>query len=259
MTNLSKITAQLAALLLGLFSSIYAYSESSQETESKEIGFAGGVGIAQKNMEFRIGDATFDPSLATLQLQGTLSYGRFFAIYSNEQTIVDDEEILEGTLFQFERDDEDFTLGYAFGNGFNIFTGYKQGVLTAISTNERDGNGGVRPAAKIEFTDVGAYLGTSYTHQFSNSSLSLSVAYADLNGEIDFGASDTTGKTTGFSYSLTWNVPIADSTLFTTKVNLTRYNFDDEEMGTLDGDGRTQDLSYDQIFNIFHIGVVHYF
>lgn len=58
---------------------------------------------------------------------------------------------------------------------------------------------------------------------------------------------------------IAWSIPVGESTTFTPKINLIRYDFDDTEMGTIAGGGNPQDMSFTQEFDVISFTLAHYF
>ncbi len=246
-----------AAVLL----SILVIQPVVAEEGTAEFNFLGSGSVSYKNITFDLPavGASFEPSLITLGLHGTLSYGNFFTTINYDDTISDDTQYSNGgSLLLMSRQDADLSFGYYLGRGFSAFAGYKDGELNVDVIGEIENNMPVAPYAVV-FTDKGPYVGASYTYAMTNSSLSFSLAYADMDGDVAFGTGATSGDTTGFSYNMAWNIPVGENTTFISKLNLTRYDFDDKEKGTVDGSNNPQDLSFEQEFNVLSFAIAHYF
>lgn len=117
------------------------------------------------------------------------------------------------------------------------------------------------------YAQEGPFLGASYSWQFEKAGkLSLSVAYAYLNATNNFSANtdedearefdDLTGQvkgdTKGFSYGVSWTMPLSSNLLFQTRLKINSYQQDIE----VDGE-RFNDI--DETFTTLHVGVAYVF
>lgn len=225
------------------------------------LEFVGEVATTNKNIEFLTIDGdtgepiSLAPKIITLDYAATVLYKDFYARAKLSQTIQDDT-VFFGDFIVMSRWDADFTLGYYVGKGVSIFAGQKRGVLEAdvfvdqvVSPTE--------PNIRIRFTDSGPFVGMSYRLPLDKSALSFSFAYADMDGKINgfIGLFNvvSTGDTTGFSYSASWTKPVSKLTNFFARLNVIRYEFDDQQQGL------SADFNAEQEFDNLSLGIVHYF
>ncbi|MDH5649316.1 MAG: hypothetical protein OEY67_06635 [Gammaproteobacteria bacterium] len=229
---------------------------SLQLKADEGVNFIGEVSTSNKSIDFYTtdggtgGKVHFAPDILTLDYAGTLSYQNFYSRIKISQTIMDDK-VLFRTLTFMNRSDQDFTLGYYIGGGISMFAGYKRGEFEAFVEGDSS-----NPSVRARFVDSGAFAGASYSVSFEASSLALTLAYADMDGEISVqsnGSQKTTGDTTGYSFSVTWSKPITDATSFTAGINATRYEFEDSDLGI------GLDFGTEQSFDSISLGLLHYF
>ena len=221
------------------------------------INFIGEVMTSNKKIDFITtdggtgGKVSFPADILTLDYAGTAVYNNFYARFKVSQTIKDDAVLLD-TVVMMDRSDEDYTLGYIVGGGVSVFVGYKHGEFEAFVTGDL-----ANSARRARFIDNGVFVGAGYTVPVGKSALALSLAYADMDGEIDIKSTIhdiTTGDTTGYSFSINFNTPITDATNFVFGLNSTRYDFEDNDLG-ISG----LDFGTEQSFDSVSLGLVHFF
>lgn len=193
--------------------------------------------------------------------------------------IAEEEDIGEAS-----RKDLDLTLGYRVTNNWSVFAGFKYGktemtfVPRDIDEEEEDEDeedeseltSSTGPL-KESYAQNGPFAGVSYSWQFEKAgSLSLSVAYASLNATNNFSANtdeeeeededtefdDLTGRvkgdTKGFSYGLSWTMPLSNNLLFQTRFKINDYQQDI----IVDGERFT---GIDETFTTLHVGLAYVF
>ncbi|MCK5666616.1 MAG: hypothetical protein KAI17_24165, partial [Thiotrichaceae bacterium] len=264
---------KLRSLVIGVSVSLIMLA-SFQSSAEEEWGFIGEVGTSHKDVTFEgvegeSGDAiNFNPKLLTLDYAGAFFYQNFYTHLKVSQTIKDDSTLDDvNSIVTMSRYDMDITLGYYVGSGFSVFTGYKSGELEAFVFGDAARIGtGADPTepnpdsnTQASFKDDGPFIGVSYLLPMDESSFSFSFAYADMDGKITItnggdggGGGTTTGSTTGFSYSASWNKPVSDQTSFVAALNVIRYTYDDTA-------GLGLDFSADQSFDNISLALRHYF
>jgi hypothetical protein len=128
----------------------------------------------------------------------------------------------------------------------------------------------------VELTDEsylqkGPFIGASYSWQFEKAgSLSVSLAYASLHATNNFSANtdeeeeeeeltefdDLTGRikgdTKGFSYGLSWSMPLSSNLIFQTRFKINDYQQDI----VVDGE-RFENI--DETFTTLHVGLAYVF
>jgi hypothetical protein len=141
------------------------------------------------------------------------------------------------------REDLDITLAYRIDKNWEVFAGYKDGE-TKLSFVPRDIEDSDYTKSRESYAGKGPYIGASYAWRFEKAgSLTFSLAYADLDATNTFAANtdeeeideepefdDLTGKvkgdTTGFSYGVSWTMPLSKSLLFQAKFKINDYQQD---------------------------------
>lgn len=232
-------------------------SYQSRAEEGPDFVFE--AATSSKSIKFTITDGatgspeTFPADLITLDYAVALLYRDFYARLKLSQSIKDDVLLGEDVLFM-SRSDIDFTVGYYIGSGFSAFAGYKRGEF---DVNIVAGNASLDPNMRVRFIDSGPFVGVNYKIDLAKSSLSFVIAYAEMDGEIDVTVpglrASTTGDTTGVSYTVSWSLPVTESTNLVTALNIIRYKFDDKEIGL------GSYLNTEQEFDNISVGLVHYF
>ena len=121
------------------------------------------------------------------------------------------------------------------------------------------------------YDQKGPFIGVSYSWQFEKAgSLSFSLAYAQLDATNKFAANtdededekeelefddltgQITGDTKGFSYALSWTMPLSSNLLFQTRFKINDYKQDI----IVEGD-RFEDI--DETFTSLHVGLAYVF
>lgn len=201
----------------------------------------------------------------------------------NASTSLTDADIAEEEdLGRASRKDLDFTLGYRLNKNWSLFGGYKYGKtsMTFIprdfgeEPDEEDEEEPPQVAQGIteeSYLQKGPFVGASYSWQFEKAgSLSLSVAYAYLDATNNFSANtdedeeedelaefdDLTGlikgDTQGFSYALSWTMPLSSNLLFQT-----RFKVNDYQQDIVVEEQRFKDI--DETFSTLQIGLAYVF
>ncbi len=143
------------------------------------------------------------------------------------------------------RQDIDLTLGYQINSNWSAFVGYKTGETEIDYVSREDEDAGIFNPLKESYEQKGPYVGGAYTWRFEKAgSLTVSLAYAFLDATNEFRANtddddegpedpefdDLTGRvkgdTQGFSYGVTWGMPLSGNLLFQTRFKLNDYQQD---------------------------------
>ena len=191
----------------------------------------------------------------------------------NLSSTLDDADISEEEdTGKASRQDLDFTLGYRVSKTWSIFTGYKYGK-TKMRFAPRDFEEGddISMLTNEDYSQKGPFLGASYSWIFEKAGrVSLSIAYASLNAtnniaaktddeeeeqeEIEF--DDLTGQvdgdTKGFSYGISWTMPLSSNLLFQSRFKVNDYQQDIVSNGV-----RFENI--DETFTSLHIGLAYVF
>lgn len=256
-------------LLLSVFLLLPAVEAIAAEEQSDITVVVSGA-INYKKLEFKITDVSFEPKLLTFDLAFTGAYKSFYATINYDQTIKDDYIYdyeaagQDDTIMLMSREDSGLTLGYSFENSLSIFGGYLDGTTTAL----RPANyGGILPADSDRFNGAfyfgmaGPFIGVGYATPFGQkATLSLNIAYADMDGDLLFDNGSfkekIEGDSAGFSYGISLSGPLAESMAYRIGIKVNRYEFDDTDYVPAPG---RDDFTHDQNFSMFYVGVSNYF
>jgi len=233
---------------------VVVFTQSAQAIE-----FVGKISIGSKSSELIIRDRSFNPDFITLDLSLTGTIDRYFLTINNENSIKDDIETDPNGLIFYSREDLNVTFGYSF-DIVTAFIGYRKGDTNANFTANNSSFG---------TTSQGYYVGVNKSYHFGDkSSLSGSFAVANLKGEASLSEPfvDTSafvvgatppgairGSAIGFSVGISWQVQTSADTIYNIDYKINQFNFEDDVVfGGLD-------LSYDENFSTFYIGLTHFF
>jgi hypothetical protein len=212
-----------------------------------------------------------------------LTMGDWQLALNASSTLADADIAEEEDVGKASRKDLDLTLGYRVTKNWSLFAGFKYGKteMTFIprdfdeEVDEEEEDESEAPDT-VELTDEsylqkGPFIGASYSWQFEKAgSLSVSVAYASLDTTNNFSANtdeeeeeeeltefdDLTGKvkgdTKGFSYGLSWTMPLSSNLLFQTRFKINDYQQDI----VVDGE-RFENI--DETFTTLHVGLAYVF
>jgi hypothetical protein len=217
-----------------------------------------------------------DISFPTANIPIALSMGDWQLSLNASTSLADADIVEEEDTGKASRKDYDLTLGYRLDNHWSIFTGYKYGK-TDMKFNpreideEEDGEEDesfIFESTKESYSQEGFFIGVSYSWQFEKAGrLSMSIAYADLNAVNKFSANtdddeleeaaefdDLTGRvegdTDGFSYSLSWTMPLSTDLLFQTRLKVNDYQQDIKVNGV-----RFNNIN--ETFTTLHVGLAY--
>jgi hypothetical protein len=197
----------------------------------------------------------------------------------NASSTLEDADIAEEEdIGKASRKDLDLTLGYRVTKSWSLFAGYKYGKteMTFIprdfgeEDDESEEQDNSEPTSE-SYQQKGPFIGASYSWQFEKAgSLSLSLAYASLDATNNFSANtdeeeeedeltefdDLTGQvkgdTKGFSYGLSWTMPLSSNLLFQTRFKINDY----QQSVVVDGE-RFENI--DETFTTLHVGLAYIF
>ncbi|MFT5483971.1 MAG: hypothetical protein ACI9GW_002630 [Halieaceae bacterium] len=174
-------------------------------------------------------------------LTAGIAYERFSLALNVSGSMSDadvSEEDFTGTA---SRRDYDLTAGYQVNSNISIFGGYKDGKtdLDVIGRDEDE------PYVGSEFyKQSGPFIGANFGWNFTDAGkLDVSLAYASLDAKNQFFADgdgadegeepefdDITGRnsgdSSGYSFNVSWTMPIGGNLLFRTKFKLNSYDQD---------------------------------
>jgi hypothetical protein len=195
-----------------------------------------------------------------------------------------------------DRKDMSFTLGLNVWRSLNIFVGYMQGEtklepqigcsfvdpeLTCDPNTNPNGlsniaflhnyGGGVAVTGNYrqKYEEDGPYVGANYSWQIADAgALSVSVAYADMDGKYTDNASDPNhyftgmlpfdyqGDSTGTSIGLTWTAPLGERSNYFIDIRQQKYSMDAKERS---GNFPGNEVSTDETMEGITAGVQFYF
>lgn len=250
--NYKIITICITYLLTGI--------PAASADETPELNIQGGISLSHKSMELIIRDRAFTPSFASLGLSITAGISPFYITFNRDQSIKDDIETDPSGLIFFSRLDTSLELNYLFSRQLRFSVGYRTGETESFYSATNDAFG---------TSEQGFFIGGNYAYGFGKKgTLSASLAIAQLDGEVslrepfvDTSAfvvgptppSNIEGDALGFSLGLGWTGSISDKTQYSVGLKLHSFEFEDKQVfGGLD-------LSYEENFSIFSIGLVHQF
>jgi hypothetical protein len=213
-----------------------AYSESFFE-DMRYIG-ALSLGNSTSTFEKRL-DQNISLSMVGLTVAATRQGWQLSlnGTTSIKNTVISEEE----EIGDVSRSDLDLTLGYQISPGWIIFTGYKEGD-SDLNFEPRDPEEAENPDGhKDKYSHDGFFIGVSHFWRFEKAGrLTLSLGYADLTSTNIFTADvddpdeeeelefdDLTGRVKGdmdgFSYGITWSIPVSTHMIFQTKFKYNDY------------------------------------
>ncbi len=220
-----------------------------------------GLALNHKNMDLKIRDRSFTPTFNTLGLLLSGNIDRFNLTLAYDKSIDDDIESDPSGLIFYSRQDTSLELSYLAARQLRISIGYR--------TGETESYYSAAPSDSFGTSEKGYFIRGNYEYGFGKKgTLSTSLAIAQLEGEVSLREPfvDTSafvvgppppknieGDALGYSFGLRWTGPISDETYYTLGWKLHRYEFDDAVVyGGLD-------LSYEQNFDIYSLGLIHRF
>ena len=263
--------------LLYLICSLFLILPTIETSAAEESDFsvvAGGA-INYKTLEFNITGETFKPQLVTFDLSFTGVYKSFYATINYDKSIQDDYvynydfATQDDAVMQISREDSGLTLGYSFANSLSVFGGYLDGVTTVLIPGNYGAIQDPNPLnheperfnGVFDFAMAGPFIGVGYAVPLGQkATLSLNIAYANMDGELLFDLGPAVekidGDTTGFSYGISVSGPLADSMAYRIGIKANRYKFEDKDF--IPG-VTSDDFTHDQNYSIFYVGVSNYF
>jgi hypothetical protein len=220
-----------------------------------------------------------DISFPSVNIPIALTKGNWQLSLNGSTTLADADIAEEEDIGEASRKDLDLTLGYRMTKNWSLFAGYKYGK-TEMTFMPRDIDEEIvenqETQDTAEFTDEsysqkGPFVGASYSWQFEKAGrLSVSLAYASLDATNNFSANtdeeeeaeeltefdDLTGQikgdTKGFSYGLSWTMPLSSNLLFQTRFKINDYQQDI----VVEGESFK---NIDENFVTLHVGLAYVF
>lgn len=181
-------------------------------------------------------------------LTAGLAYQRFSLVINASGSIADADVSEEGEYGKASHHDIDLTLAYQLDKISSIFIGFKDGRTeqTLILRDETLTGGGPE-----YYNRKGPYVGININWAIPDAGkFSFSLAYADLDADNSFAmdgdgvtagevlefddlTDKVTGKSDGFSYAISWTMPIKENLIYRTKLKVNEYQQDINHEGKL--------------------------
>jgi hypothetical protein len=225
-------------VLLAAFAPVSSLAKEA--TIHKFVGLE--VGIGTFSFEQKIDQDIVYP---VANLTAGLAYKRYNAVLNVSGSMSDADVSEEGEIGFASRKDLDLTFAYQINKVFSAFAGYKRGQ-TDLSLTTREP---IVALGRQYFKQTGPFVGVNVNWAIPDAGkLAFSIAYADLDANNRFAADGdrvepgetiefddindvTRGSSQGFSYSLSWTMPIKGSLIFRTKIKVNSYDQDIQFMG----------------------------
>lgn len=262
-------------LFLGLVFS-YAPFAIPAEGGDDSVTVIGSAAYIFKNSELTVSGQQLEPQYTSVEWAVVLAYKNLYSRFSFDQSLKGHTEVnnntnadgeIENSILTLEREDAAFTLGFSISDSMSVFAGYKSGETSGINGsvlrtfNPGSPEGTIVVNSDISFKEDGPFIGFSYTYFTQNTgSVNLSIAYADLDGEVTIASPEldtndeifiqtqkTTGDNTGLSYSISWTDRFLETINYTIGLNIIRYTFEGPPLPNGD------DFSFDNNFTNFSI------
>ena len=203
----------LAPLLLAM------NSVHGKENQSSGWQFYPSAGIGWHSLEFKRPGGTLSADYPTLNFGIAATLNDFFVSYDGEwlgkSNFQNDAEFTS-----VEREDNTFTVGKSFDR-ISVFAGYTKAETKDDFLGE------------FHF-DEGFFIGAGYNFPFGKSNLGISLAYANLDGEIfeDEEGLIESGKTQGLSYRINYSGPFRKDMGYKIFARFRSYEFESDGVTT---------------------------
>jgi len=248
-----------------------------------DVLVVGSLDFSYKELTLTPGSGTpFTTTLSNINPAATIAYKGFYASLGYDRSLGSQTttEIRDNGLansIDMSRSDIVFTLGYRVFDFLNVFAGWLHGDTAAHTQGLRNENFGgpdvlVYSIQDISYIEQGPFAGVSLSHTFGNKgSLSFSVAYAALNGELTtsnsyvevllapgagshFDYFVAQADVQGLSYSLVWTGTLTGSMNYRVGAKYTSYRGDSiaNESGRIDEGIKEK-------YTTFFVGLSNYF
>ena len=223
--------------------SAQAQDDSQAEPFMEDVRFIVGASAGYTNYDFPakldhdLGFPSGGLTLAATRNRWQLALNGSFSL--SDADVSEEEDV-----GQASRQDIDLTLGYQFNQNWSAFVGYKTGETKIDYISREDEDEGIFDTLQESYEQDGPYVGAAYSWQFENAGrLTVSLAYAFLNATNEFRANTdddedeedpefddltgrVTGDTNGFSYGVSWTMPLSGNLLFQTRFKMNDYQQD---------------------------------
>jgi hypothetical protein len=256
--------------LFGLFSlSLPALAERADRDIRFVVGAAAGYTVLSFPEKL-----DQDVSFVSGNLLAAATYGKWQLSLNGTFSLEDADISEEEDVGKANREDIDLTLGYQINRRWSVFGGYKRGETEMDFISRDSDDEGVFIRVSESYKQEGPYLGGSFSWDFETAGrLTVSLAYADLDATNSFGANtddddeeddegeppefdDLSGRvkgdTTGFSYGVTWTMPLSARLLFQARLKVNDYQQD------IRFEGDNYD-NIDETLSSLHVGLAYVF
>ena len=230
-------------LLALITASSSAHGQSQGDSFMEDVRIVAGASLGYTDYDF---PAKLDHDLGfpTGGLALVATKNRWQLALNGAWSLQDADVSEEEDVGDASREDIDLTLGYQINSNWSAFVGYKTGETNIDYQSREDEDEGGRAILSESYEQDGPYVGGAYTWRFENAgSLTVSLAYAFLDATNEFRANTddeediedpefddltgrVTGDTDGFSYGLTWTMPLSGNLLFQTRFKMNDYQQD---------------------------------
>ncbi len=203
------------SLFILMCSALPAYAE--------KILFIPTAYIASKNFEYSNDNGGVNGRIASLGLQFTGIYDKFYFSLSGEKNPVTSEESTKNLLFNkvnVDRTDLSISFGYEVNPSIRTFAGYKYGKTTLTELPYAP-----YPYAKTFLESGGVFIGAGGGWEVKNwGFISFSAAYATLGATYESPIIERVdGNSSGTSLTLGWKAPITTKLAY--EIVLTRHDY----------------------------------
>ncbi len=259
-------------LIAGFTLAVLAASPAlgAETRQGDDVTAVWGAAVNYKTVGFAVGKKEFAPQYVTLDMSLTTAY-RGFYLGANYDVSLKDYVTLNNTpaggggvdnsIVTFSRQDAGMTFGHNVWKSMNLFVGYRLGETSAHVFS--DLTSGARNSS-IAFLTKGPFLGASYGFAMGKrGTLLLSAAYAAMLSEVterstpSIGAAenrDLEGSANGYSVGIGWTGPLEGTLAYTVAYKFSKYKFRQDNVTDPD-----DDLSFDEVHNVFTLSVQKYF
>jgi len=160
---------------------------------------------------------------------------------------------------ELEIKNTDINLAYSVSDNISVFAGYLNNDFK-FSNQSLFSQFGQPSIYVSKYEELGFYAGVGYSYAVGSGSINASIAYASLDSsysdnfyEVDLPGLITTGDTTGFSYSISWQGSISEKWKYGIGFNARLFDYDSNYIagiGEFPGLGVINDSSFDSEWNI---------
>jgi hypothetical protein len=224
-------TIVLAVLLL-----VNTAGHAADNKLSLDVFPRAGLGLNRLNYK-RPDNTRLKASYATLNIGLTARFHMVYVDVGGELFGLDfltDSET--GEITGIERQDYTGTLGITPYKGSSVFVGYTVGEM--------------KDDFREQFhDDRGYFFGAGYSHNIGNTAVGLTIAYADLDGNVTEDGdptANTKGQTSGYSYGLSASGPFRQTMAYSISLKVREYEY--EDTAKLTTDKKITSLNFNLIF-----------